>query len=191
MLQVQAEGPPRQRLLLEPTVKRHRPDVKVNQASEGPNNNKRSHQFTQSQEPSYQSKDLTKRNGVEQLEELVIYSLNSSVMVLQATLKGHPAKSLLDSGASGNFVTSQFISKFNIPTSPVQPKAVRLADGKLLQVDRMVSNVPVTLNQKTVNCDFLVLSELNNGHDCILGIPWLERADPIIDFKNRTIEWKG
>jgi hypothetical protein len=111
-------------------------------------------------------------------------------MVLKTTLDGHPAESLLDSGASGNFVTSQFISKFNISTLPVRTKAVRLADGKLLQVNQMISNVPVTVNQKTVNCDFMVLGELNNGHDCILGIPWLEKANPIINFRKRTIEWR-
>jgi hypothetical protein len=59
-----------------------------------------------------------------------------------------------------------------------------------LHARHMVSNISVTVNNKTVKCDFLVLSELNNGHDCILGIPWLEEANPIIDFKKRTITWR-
>jgi len=169
--------------------KRASPGIGVNWIPEGQLNHKSSQPSERS--PAYRSQQgMTKTDGVEQLEELVICSLNSSVMVLQTTLRGHPAASLLDSGASGNFITSQFISKFNIPTSPVRARAVRLADGKLLQVSQMISNVPVTVQKKTVNCDFMVLSELNNGHDCILGIPWLERANPTINFRKRTVEWK-
>jgi Retroviral aspartyl protease len=111
-------------------------------------------------------------------------------MVLSTGIDEHPAKSLLDSGASGNFLTAGFISKFDIATTTISPKTVRLANGKKLLAKHMVPNISVTVNKKTVKCDFMVLSELNNGYDCILGIPWLEEANPIIDFKKRTITWR-
>jgi hypothetical protein len=113
----------------------------VNYIPEGQPVNQFSHQSRRNHAYGSQ-RGTTRSEGEEQLKELVICCLNSSVIVLQTMLSGHPAASLLDSGASGIFVTSQFISKFNISTSPVRTKAVRLADGKLLQVNQMISNVP-------------------------------------------------
>ena len=134
--------------------------------------------------------EIKQQSRKEQPKELVICSLNPSMMTLPAVIAQHPVSSLLDSGASGNFLTAQFISRFHIPTTTVKSKAVRLADGNVLQANQTVVDVPVTVNDKTVHCDFMVLSELNNGHDCILGLPWLERANPIINFRERTIEWR-
>ena len=169
--------------------KRFRPDVRVNIASEGQPLTSFSQQPKKSRQPKQRGEVIRKKSG-ERSEECIVCSVSASVMVIQATISNHPARSLLDSGASGNFVTAQFISKFSIPTENVQPRAVRLADGQLLHVSQIVSNVPVTVNRKTVYGDFMVLSELNNGHDCILGIPWLELANPVINFQERTIEWR-
>lgn len=139
-------------------------------------------QQSKQSKPKFETVRLTK--------DLTIYSLSTSVMVVNATIGEHEAKSLLDSGASGNFLTASFVSKHSVPTTIVNSRAVRLADGKVLNARHMVCNISVTVDKKTVSCDFLVLKELNNGHDCILGIPWLEEANPIIDFKQRVITWR-
>lgn len=125
-------------------------------------------------------------------QELVIMNcqLNSKVIVLDGTIDSHPARSLLDSGASGNFVTKNFVKKANLTSIPIQSKSVRLADGKLLTAREAVIGTEVKVNGKSVKCSFIVLEQLNNGNDAILGIPWLEEADPTISFKNRTVSWK-
>ena len=113
--------------------------------------------------------------------------LNSKVIVLEGTINSQPARSLLDSGASGNFVTKKFVTKANLPITSMRSKSVRLADGKLLTAQEAVIGMDVKVNGKSVKCSFIVLDQLNNGNDAILGIPWLEEADPTISFKNRTI----
>jgi len=126
-------------------------------------------------------------------QELVIMNcrLNSKVIVLNGTIDHWPAQSLLDSGASGNFLTRKFVDEAKIPTTQIQTKAVRLADGKMLKANEAVVNMDVNVKGKSVKCSFIVLDQLNNGNDAILGIPWLEEADPLISFKDRTISWKN
>jgi len=117
--------------------------------------------------------------------------LNSKVIVLNGTIDHWPAQSLLDSGASGNFLTRKFVNAAEIPTTAIQAKSVRLADGKVLTANEAVIDMDVNVKGKSVKCSFIVLDQLNNGNDAILGIPWLEEADPTISFKNRTISWKS
>ena len=51
-------------------------------------------------------------------------------MVLQGTYAGHPAKILIDSGASRDFVNLRFVHANNIATSKLLERLqVRLADG--------------------------------------------------------------
>jgi hypothetical protein len=125
-------------------------------------------------------------------QELIIMNckLNSNVIVVNGTIDNWPAKSLLDSGASGNFLTRQFVIEANIQTTPMIPKLIRLADGKLLKANEAVIDTDVEIKGKIVKNSFIVLDQLNNGNDAILGIPWLEKADPVISFKNRTISFK-
>ena len=157
---------------------------------EGQFSNPFSHQPHSSLKQSREKVKTVKLPSENDAKELTIYSLSKSVMVVNATIGDHEAKSLLDSGASGNFLTASFVSKHSVPTTIVNSKTVRLADGKVLHAKHMVSNMSVTVDHKTVKSDFMVLKELNNGHDCILGIPWLEAANPIIDFKQRVITWR-
>jgi hypothetical protein len=125
-------------------------------------------------------------------QELVIMNcrLNSDVIVLNGTIDNWPAQSLLDSGASGNFLTRRFVDEAKIPTTQIQSKSVRLANGKMLTANEAAVNLEVNVKGKSVKCSFIVLEQLNNGNDAILGIPWLEVADPTISFKHRTISWK-
>ena len=126
-------------------------------------------------------------------QELVIMNcrLNSDVIVLNGTIDYWPAQSLLDSGASGNFLTRRFVDEAKIPTTQTQSKSVRLADGKMLTANEAAVSLEVNIKGKSVKCSFIVLDQLNNGNDAILGIPWLEVADPTISFKYRTISWEN
>jgi hypothetical protein len=60
-------------------------------------------------------------------QELVIMNcrLSSDVVVLNGTIDNWPAQSLLDSGASEDFLTRQFVDEAKIPTTQIQSKPVR------------------------------------------------------------------
>ena len=51
-------------------------------------------------------------------------------------VNGHPAWILLDSGASRNFIDKKFVNKYKLPTKPVTPLSVELADGQKLDISQ-------------------------------------------------------
>jgi hypothetical protein len=46
------------------------------------------------------------------------------------------ARSLIDTGASSQFVSSKFIHAHNIPTIACKPRTCRMADGSTVTIDR-------------------------------------------------------
>ncbi|KAG3155132.1 hypothetical protein PC128_g22134 [Phytophthora cactorum] len=101
-----------------------------------------------------------------------------------------PLRALLDSGATNNF--------FRASCLPELPKSVRvrkdpgevevkLADGKPHRVARREVSLPYTFDGFRSKDDFLVI-EMNYAFDCILGIPWLARYQPEIDWLARSVK---
>ena len=100
---------------------------------------------------------------------------------------------LIDSGASGNFIKRSFIDEtrenlFN-EFETTDNKHVKLADGSIITSNSIISNVDTKVQDKTVKSSFVILPQLSSGYDCILGMPYLQSADPIISFRNKTIRW--
>jgi len=67
----------------------------------------------------------------------------------------------------------------------VSPKKINLANGSSLTTNQVVSNVNTEVQGKTVQSTFIILPELNNSYDAILGMSYLELADPLISFKSK------
>ena len=63
---------------------------------------------------------------------------------------------------------------------------VKLADGKPHRVSRREVSLPYTFDGFRSNDDFLVI-EMNYAFDCILGMPWLARYKPQIDWLARSV----
>ena len=63
---------------------------------------------------------------------------------------------------------------------------VKLADGKPHRVSRREVSLPYTFDGFRSNDDFLVI-EMNYAFDCILGMPWLVRYKPQIDWLARSV----
>ena len=87
---------------------------------------------------------------------------------------------LIDSGASLNLIHENLVSALGLITYPCQPIHVSIANGsKLLHANRIVSLKFILAgveHQET----FLVAPLRNN--QMILGMPWLERVNPDIDW---------
>ena len=102
---------------------------------------------------------------------------------------------LIDSGASGNFITQKFIDAgretLNACLTGMEPKIVKLANGSTIKTNRMLTDVNTNVKNKSLPCSFVVLPELNNSYDAILGMPYLENADPDISFSNKTFNWRS
>jgi Reverse transcriptase (RNA-dependent DNA polymerase)/RNase H-like domain found in reverse transcriptase/Integrase zinc binding domain/Retroviral aspartyl protease/Chromo (CHRromatin Organisation MOdifier) domain len=101
-------------------------------------------------------------------------------------VNGHKAVILIDSGASDNFISKSFIKDTSIKSETTKLKTeVTLADGSGYNIDKIVRNVDLTIGEYVDKLDIKVL-ELA-AYDVILGMPWLEKYNPSIDYKFKRV----
>ena len=108
-----------------------------------------------------------------------------NLLVLAGTIKGHPVKVLVDSGATHNFLSATFVHNNQIPTSPIYQTKVYLADGSINPTRRRCEQLQVHLDTYSTCCDLLVTHL--DSHDVVLGMHWLQDNNPAIDFATGTI----
>lgn len=113
--------------------------------------------------------------------------IKASLIVDSRTL---PIHVLVDSGAAGNFVSSHFITKYQIPTvhneTRYQITTIQdspLGDGKISR--RTEELTLVSQHNHHENLVLLVLPRANV--DVILGRPWLAKHQPHIDWSTGEI----
>jgi hypothetical protein len=106
---------------------------------------------------------------------------------LNGTLYGKPCRFLIDSGATGDFVSSKFIKKNGLVKCCQEMESeltVEVADGKAYTSCCVMNNASIIINDiDAFNCnrDLVVLPV--NGYDAILGMPWLREMNPDIDWE--------
>ena len=94
----------------------------------------------------------------------------------------------MDSGASLNLIHEGLVRALGLATEPCQPICVTIANGtKLLHANRMVT-LKFTLAGVEHQETFLVAPLGSN--QMILGMPWLERVNPDIDWKRRSLTYR-
>ncbi|QRV79678.1 Retrotransposable element Tf2 protein [Ceratobasidium sp. AG-Ba] len=102
-----------------------------------------------------------------------------------------PIPTLVDSGSSKNFLDINFAQKNKIPLTPlVNPRTVIAIDGK--ELPNKIKNkatLEVEIEGWTFDITFFVM-DLGDT-DMILGLDWLQEADPDINWKTLEISWKG
>ncbi|CAI5704779.1 unnamed protein product [Peronospora farinosa] len=117
---------------------------------------------------------------------------DSRLIIISLIVAGvkRPLRKLLDSGASNNFFRA---SCWSLLPSTVTVRegpgdiVVKLADGQPKRVPRKTVVLPYTFDGFQSNDEFLVY-EMNYAFDCILGIPWLSRYQPKIDWLSRSVK---
>ena len=114
------------------------------------------------------------------------YAPNEPLIKLQGTLCGKPATLLLDCGASGDFVSSRFIAQHALSTLPASSsRAVKLADGSIHSSAHVLAAAPLTISSLSDSLTLTVLPLA--GYDAILGMPWLKRHNPHIDWRSQAV----
>ncbi|QRW07203.1 Retrotransposable element Tf2 protein [Ceratobasidium sp. AG-Ba] len=102
-----------------------------------------------------------------------------------------PIPTLVDSGSSKNFLDINFAKNNNIPLTPlVNPRTMIAIDGK--ELPNKIENkttLEVEIEGWTFDVTFFVM-DLGDT-DMILGLDWLQEADPDINWKTLEISWKG
>ena len=123
--------------------------------------------------------------------KLLNYLTNTSRSLLKliGTIAGYQAIFLLDCGATGNFISSGFVSKNNLnPSTLPQPDAITLADGSKQSTGSFLKAASICIGTYTDEVDFVSIPLV--GYDVILGMPWLGHYNPNIDWIENTISFE-
>ncbi|KAH9103381.1 hypothetical protein AeMF1_020267 [Aphanomyces euteiches] len=101
-----------------------------------------------------------------------------------------PLRVLIDSGASENYARRATIARATgVSTSKAQPndtRRIRLADGRIVSNPRQVVALPISIGDFSSREEFFLM-DLDDRWDLILGMGWLERHQPIIDWRLKTM----
>lgn len=119
-------------------------------------------------------------------------SHDENLIMLSLATKGDDLslKALLDSGASNNFIRSRVLGtkgfQYTEKRIPHSQLKVRLATGATVHVKKRVVGVHYTFEGNDLHDEFVVL-DLDDKFDVILGMPWLTKHQPIVDWKRRSV----
>ncbi|KAF1322236.1 reverse transcriptase, partial [Globisporangium splendens] len=114
---------------------------------------------------------------------------------LEITVEGFttPLQALLDTGASNNFVRSHVTRELAKVISEESRSSeskitVRLATGATVTTETHVTRLRVTHGGRQMEGEFIWL-DLDDKFDVILGMPWLKKYQPIIDWNQQSISY--
>lgn len=118
--------------------------------------------------------------------------MSNNAPIWYTTVEGitEPARTLIDSGSSRNFLNSTFAKTHHIPLTELScPRSVIAIDGKEVKDKiRHKASLTVTVDGKTFKQRFYVMPL--GDVDAILGMTWLREADPDISWTDLSISYK-
>ena len=108
-------------------------------------------------------------------------------MEAQAIILGRVANCLLDDGATGDFISSSFIKKLQVTPVLEPSRQIKLAikSNSTPAQCTMSITVPIALSS-LVEERYFDIADLDH-YDVILGMPWHEDHDPVINWKQKTV----
>ncbi|KAF8749889.1 K02A2.6-like [Rhizoctonia solani] len=135
-----------------------------------------------------------KKDNLDSCVEFVSVGLDSNkkpLLFIDLYVQNFPAeplKTLIDSGATSNFISPSIVEKYKIPKTQLKnPRVVRMLDGTISQTGRIWHQVHLTVlaNGHPHSISFLVCPIGNTP--AILGMTWLTTEAPLIDWQQGLI----
>lgn len=115
---------------------------------------------------------------------------STTVFRTQIIVNGHRLQAMIDSGASGNFASESFIKRHGIATQRKKEGYELIAvDGSSLpSVERETIPLPLAIQR---HHEEIVLDVTDMAsHDIVLGIPWLRKHNPVIDWRRGVLTFE-
>src|SRR5204862_4683990 len=113
-------------------------------------------------------------------------SATSNLVHLSVSILASCLQAMIDSGATLNFIHEFIVQQLSLKTTPCQTTRVTLADGRVLTH----ATRQVTLRYHIANVpqeDTFLVAPIGD-HSIILGMPWLERVNPQMDWPTKTVQ---
>ena len=112
-------------------------------------------------------------------------SVPGQLVKLEGTVDKHRAIVMVDSGSTGDFISEKLVQSCKLYKQKYEsPKPVWLADGKEHIIESYVDST-IKLGDLIERVELAVIPLV--GYDVILGIPWLTRHNPVIDWSTSTV----
>ena len=133
-------------------------------------------------------KTTLRREGVEQSLDTTACSPHFRIRM---RVNRHLTNAMINSGATGNFMSESFARKHKIPTQEKRnPYQLTVVDRTPLsndqgQVTKETKNLRLCVDSTTIRSEEFNLVQI--PHEVILGLPWLESQNPRIDWKRRHL----
>ncbi|KAF1322519.1 reverse transcriptase, partial [Globisporangium splendens] len=124
----------------------------------------------------------TRENSVSQTSNLIVLKVHVDGIAT-------PLRALVDTGASNNFVRNEVIVRHKVPMPDAnEDKAmiIRLANGSTVKMPKRVVRLAIKCEDFRGEDEFILL-DLDDKFDLILGMPWLKRYQPSIDWMKMKI----
>ena len=111
------------------------------------------------------------------------------LITLQGSIHGQPASFLIDSGSSGDFISSAFVKKHSLPHQSLsQRESITLADGTEQFAYGCTPKARVSIDSYKDGLDLTILPL--SSYDAILGMPWLEQVNPDVDWRAKKLAFR-
>ena len=112
---------------------------------------------------------------------------SAPLLCVQGTVCRQPARILLDCGSSGDFINSAFVQRHSLITQSNSSQQVKMANGSIVSTEGELSQARLHIDSFSDSVTLTSLP-LHCQYDVILGMPWLRRHNPQIDWQQSTIE---
>lgn len=115
-------------------------------------------------------------------------AMGANSLTLDAAVGTARAVALLDSGAMLNFVSSAWVKQMQLQTKTVvRPVPVELADGSVVQADRVLHGPMLKLDGWTQPGHTFYVIPMSKAYQIVLGMPWLSSVNPQIDWQEGSL----
>ena len=111
----------------------------------------------------------------------------TQLLAFKGVLAGLPVSVLLDTGASGSFVSRRFVESSGLGTIAVPQVYVSLADGTGHDCVRVLPKVRLKVGSYREKVSLYVTPM--EGYDIILGMPWFQLRSPLVDWERCTLSF--
>ena len=118
--------------------------------------------------------------------------MGSMQLYVVAKIRGRHLRAMIDSGATGNFMTEKVANEKGLQLRlKSEPYPLLVVDGEPISTNQgMVTHETVPLemvmlrgHKETIQFDIVHM----DNHACILGVPWLKKHNPQIDWWEEKI----